>query len=233
MTPPTTLATTLRTMLPPSPTLLIAAANTYVGWQDDPADARVNQRSAFVECLLHQVRADLDGDTPVPWHTAFVHHVGYWSHYDTAWGASSWPLPATPSANELAAFAEERSVLFEEPSEGDLFVLWSRVTYEFVRTGIVVQLGDLGVTARGTPYRECLTIEANIDERRSLDGALILRQLRRLSGEVGDRFIRWADVDVRAERVAGCLLRGSERADENARAEAEMAAMSAAPVQPL
>ena len=220
-------------MLPPSPTLLIAAANTYVGWQDDQQAVRIHQRSAFVECLLRQVRADLDGDTPVPWHTAFVHHVGYWSHYDTTWGASSWPLPATPSANELAAFAGERSMLCEEPSEGDLFVLWSRVTHEFVRTGIIVQLGDPGLTARGTPYRECLTIEANIDERRSLDGALILRQWRRLSGEMGDRFIRWADVDVRAERVAGFLLRGSERADEYARAEAEVAAMTAEPFRPL
>jgi hypothetical protein len=235
-------------MLPPSPTLLIQAANTYVGWQDDPEDVRIHQRSAFVECLLRQVHADLHGETPVPWHTAFIHHVGYWSHFDTFYGASSWPLPATASADELAAFAEERGVLGEEPAEGDLFVLWSDVRHEYVRTGIIVREGDPGLTARGTPYVECLTIEANIDERRSLSGALILRQWRRLSAEMGDRFIRWPDLDVRAERVAGFLLRGAERADENERAEVEVRgmrearevrdvhdvrAMTAAPFRPL
>jgi hypothetical protein len=107
------------------------------------------------------------------------------------------------------------------------------VLHEYVRTGIIVREGELGLTARGTPYVECLTIEANIDERRSLSGALILRQWRRLSAEMGDRFIRWVDVDVRAERVAGFLLRGSERADEHARAEAEMAAIVPAPFRPL
>jgi hypothetical protein len=218
-------------MLPPSPTLLIAAANTYVGWPDDPESGRLAGRSAFVECLLREVRADLDGATPAPWHTAFVHHVGYWSHFDPVYGASSWPLPATASADELAAFAKGRGLLHEEPEDGDLFVLWAPVQQRFVRTGIVVTAGDFGVTFRGTPYQECLTIEANTNEEQTAEAGSILRRVRRLSADMGDRFIRWTDLDVRAERMAGCIVRGVERGEENDRAEAEVNAMTFAPMR--
>jgi len=214
-------------MIPPSPTLLIAAANSYIGWDEAAEENRFARRSAFVECLLREVHAELEGGTPVPWHTAFVHHVGYWSHYDHFYGASSWPLPATASAAELGAFAAERGVLAKEPREGDLFLLWAPVKQEFVRTGIVLRLGDFGVTFRGTPYQEFVTIEANTNESRDTDGGVTLKQLRRLSPEMGDRFVRWSDLDVRAERMAGFIRRGAEggeaggeRAEMNARSVA-------------
>ena len=219
-------------MLPPSPTLLIAAANTYVGWQDDPEEVRIHQRSAFVECLLRQVHADLHGETPVPWHTAFIHHAGYWSHYDTVYGASSWPLPATPSPAELARFAAERGVLREEPEDGDIFLLWAPVKQQFVRAGIVLDARDFGQSFHGHAWQECVTIEANTDECCSADGGLILRRVRRLSVEMGDRFIRWSELDVRAERMAGCIRRGCERADENELAAAEMRASALLPRVP-
>ncbi len=219
-------------MLPASPTLLIAAANTYVGWQDDPQEARIRQRSAFVECLLRQVHADLFGETPVPWHTAFIHHVGHWSHFDHLYGASSWPLPATASPDDLARFAAERGVLREEPEDGDLFLLWAPVKQRFVRTGIVVDARDFGQSFHGHAYQECVTIEANTDETCAANGDAILRRVRRLSVEMGDRFIRWSDLDVRAERMAGFVRRGCERADEDERAAAEMRASGLLPRVP-
>lgn len=198
-------------MIPPSPRLLIAAANTYVGWEQDEEGRRLARRSAFVERVLHEVGASLGGAAPVPWHTAFVSHVGYWSHYDHEYGASSWPLPATASADELGKFAAERGVLTEEPREGDLFLQWADVKKEFVRSGIVLRLGDFALTPRGTPYQNVETIEANTNENRDADGDATLKQVRRVSVAMGDRYIRWSELDVRAERMAGFLVRGAEK----------------------
>ena len=55
------------------------------------------------------------------WSAAFVHHVGYWSHFDHRLGASVWPLPATQSCAELAAFAASNFVLAADaPQPGDV-----------------------------------------------------------------------------------------------------------------
>ncbi len=196
-------------MQPPSRSLLLSAATTYLGWDEDDERKRFARRSAFVERMLLEVHAELTGEKPVPWHTAFVHHVGYWSHFDHVYGASSWPLPATADADEVARFAAERGALSGEPRVGDLFVLWAPVKQKFVRSGIVLRPGDFGMTVRGTPYQEIDVIEANTDEARSEDGQLILKQSRRLSKEMGDRFVRWDEMDVRAERMAAFLVRGA------------------------
>jgi hypothetical protein len=103
-------------------------------------------------------------------------------------------------------------VLSEEPREGDLFLLWAPVKQEFVWTGIVLTLGDLATSMRGTLEQEVVAIEASTNQRREECGGLILKQLRRLSVERGDRYVRWADLDVRAERMARCVVRGCERA---------------------
>jgi hypothetical protein len=204
-------------MQPPSPTLLIAAANTYIGWNEDTEQQHFARRSALVERVLDEMHVTLTDDAPVPWHTAWVNHVGYWAHYDHFYGASSWPLPATASAEELAAFAKERGVLSDEPREGDLFLLWAPVKQQFVRTGIVLRLGDFVTSYRGTLYREIETIEANTNERRDEAGGMVLKQLRRLSSEMGDKFVRWSELDVRAERVAGFIKQGAEAVDRRER----------------
>jgi hypothetical protein len=213
-------------MLPPSPTLLIAAANTYIGWNEDSEQQHFARRSALVERVLDEMHVALTDGAPVPWHTAWVNHVGYWAHYDHVYGASSWPLPATASAEELAQFAKERGVLSNEPREGDLFLLWAPVKQQFVRTGIVLRLGPFVTSYRGTRYREIETIEANTNERRDDAGGMVLKQLRRLSSEMGDAFVRWAELDVRAERMAGSILRGAAMGERCERTiEAVMAAL--------
>jgi hypothetical protein len=195
-------------MQPPSPTLLISAATTYVGWSEDAEVDRFARRSAFVERILTEVYALIKGETPIPWHTAWVHHVGYWSHFDHEYGASSWPLPATARADELGKFAEERGVLSEQPRVGDLFLLWAPVKQEFVRSGIVLRPGDYGTSMRGTVEQEIETIEASTNREREECGGQILKQLRRLSVEKGDRYVRWPELDVRAERMGAFVVRG-------------------------
>ena len=200
-------------MQPPSPSLLISAATTYLGWDEDEEQKRFARRSAFVERMMVEMHAELTGQKPVPWHTAFVNHVGYWAHYDHEYGASSWPLPATASADELGMFAVERGVMREEPEEGDVFLLWGTAKQVFVRAGIVLTPGDHAVTIRGTPYQEVVVIEANTNEARSETGGSVLKHTRRLSKETGDRFVRWRELDVRAERMAAFLVRGSAEAE--------------------
>jgi hypothetical protein len=55
-----------------------------------------------------------------PWSAAFVHHVGYWSHYVSAAERSSWPLPSTASCYMLGAYAKKRGVPREERADGDV-----------------------------------------------------------------------------------------------------------------
>ena len=199
-------------MQPPSTTLLLSAATTYIGWSEDDEQKRFAKRSAFVERMLLEVQGELEGGQPVPRHTAFINYVGYWSHYDHVYGASSWPLPATASAHELGEDARARGVLHDEPMVGDVFLLWSSPKQKFVRAGIVLRPGDFAVNVRGTPYQEVEVIEANTNEAHGEDGGLVLKHLRRLSAELGDRFVRWSELDVRAERMAAFLRRGAAAA---------------------
>src|SRR5438874_13430567 len=129
-------------MPPLSPTLLVAAATNFLGLgaEADHAPGRM------VETFLHEVGAD-----PFePWDTAFVHHVGYWAHFDHSVDCSTWPLPRTGRANELAAFADERDVLRAEPSVGDVFLMWSPPIRAFSRAGIIVGIGARGRLGDGT-----------------------------------------------------------------------------------
>jgi hypothetical protein len=147
--------------------------------------------------MLRAVHADLSGETPVPWHTAFVHHVGYWCHFDDFYRCLEL-ASAGDGERGLAAFAEERGVLREAPEDGDLFLVWSPVRKQFVRTGIVLKPEDLGVSIRGVPYQECITIEANTDEGR----AAVARRQRQVIGE-GQAFA------VTAERLLPALRRAA------------------------
>jgi hypothetical protein len=142
-------------MQAPSPTLLIAAANTYIGWNEDTEQQHFARRSALVERVLDEMHVALSDGAPVK--------------------------------------------------------------QQFVRTGIVLRLGDFVTSYRGTRYREIETIEANTNERRDEEGGMVLKQLRRLSSEMGDKFVRWAELDVRAERVAGFIKQGAAAGERRER----------------
>src|SRR3712207_103604 len=98
-------------MIPLTPSFLVAAATTLVGRQ--------------VPCASC---------------TAFVHYVGFWSHFEHGAARSSWPLPCASSCGQLAAWAKENRVRVTKPRAGDVFLLWHAPTATFEHTGIVARV---------------------------------------------------------------------------------------------
>jgi hypothetical protein len=185
-------------MIPLTPSLLVAAATAFVGLGEDGDD----NRGQMVELFLREVRQP----PGQPWCAAFVHHVGYWSHYDHTALRSTWPLPATASCFELGEFARERGWLLEQPALGDVFLLRSKELKRFAHTGVVVELvQSYGSVAEAsyvcTTVAEasyvCTTIEGNTNADGSRNGNTTLRKTRRFSIANGDRFIRWVGADSR------------------------------------
>ena len=176
---------------PAVPLLVIATANAFVGMEL----GRAGSGESVLASMLREVR--LFPDPLVrhlpPWDAAFVHHVGFWSHYDESLRESTWPLPAAATADQLAVFARERSMLVKSPRAGDVFLLWNSARGTFSRTGIVVTVEQPGKTMLGRDYEECVVIEGDTDAHRTLHGGQVLRHSRRLCPSRGDRFIRWTD----------------------------------------
>lgn len=172
--------------------LLLAAASTMLGL--------AAKHIPDAELMLHEVGQPLG---PV-WDTAFVHHAGYWSHYEHDAGRSSWPLPPTNDCNDWARFADAHGALLEAwPQAGDVFLLWSTRRKQFVHVGIVAAYRHAtGLMPNGTSYMECETIEGNVDAVGRWPGGGIHRCTRRLVTEKGDRIIRWAELGGRTDWAA-------------------------------
>jgi hypothetical protein len=177
------------------------------------------RRGQLVERFLNGVSATPDGE----WSAAFIHHVGFWSHFDHFGRVSSWPVPALADPPALGRYADERGVLLadDEPMHGDLFLKYSSVRKAYVRAGII-----LGVTGRGgrfetgDPFIECSVIEANSDLAGTIGGPSIVNITRQLSIARHDRIVRWVDLDparaianpmIPLDTVAGRLVRAAER----------------------
>ena len=173
---------------PPSPHFLIAAANAFVGLDLSATQARTGV-AGVTGCFLREVGAA--PGSAVTWDTAFAHHVGYWSHYDTYVGCSSWPLPPVATADELARFAKARGLISHTPMAGDVFLLKSAVHSGFARTGVVVRVEPRGHPPVASGEVACTVIEGDTNEARVIGGGQVLRHLRIFSSWRGDRFIRW------------------------------------------
>lgn len=133
------------------------------------------------------------------WSAAFVHHTGYWSHFDYRAGTSVWPLPETGSCTELAAFAAEHFVLAaDEPDPGDIYLLWSPAKKRFMRAGIVLSRSRRFRYPSGRRHYECLTIDGDTTRDGSLRGGVTAIVQRVLSPSSGDRFIRWPLLEITA-----------------------------------
>ena len=182
--------------VPFTPAFLIAAAASLVGVREQGG----NNRGPLIELFLREVKQP----PGQPWCAAFVHHAGYWSHYDHETAKSSWPLPPTASCYMLGEYAKRRGVLRDAPEIGDVFLMWNEKLKRFAHTGIVVQLRDEGETPGEGQWFECETIDGNTDAGGSREGDGVLRRIRRFLPDAGDRFIRWADLDP--WRMAGQLI---------------------------
>ena len=177
-------------MIPLDPALLMAAANGFVGL----SEVGGANRGQMVELFLREVRQP----PGQPWCAAFVHHVGYWSHWDNRTHASTWPLPATASCYELGEFARARAVLRKDPVVGDVFLLYSEKLKRFAHTGIVVAVEAVSQQGAGDTVYTCMTVEGNTNEAGSSEGTQTLRKSRQFSMRRGDRFIRWTDLTITA-----------------------------------
>ena len=168
---------------PLSPAFLLTFAQALV---DDAASVDVRDDST--------IAANANDDH---WSATFVHHAGFWSHFDYRMGTSVWPLPATSSCTELAAFAAEHFVLAaDEPEPGDVYLLWSPAKKLFVRAGIVLSRSRRFRYPSGRRYYECLTIDGDTGSDGSLRGGHTAVVQRVLSPSSGDRLIRWTLLEL-------------------------------------
>jgi hypothetical protein len=180
-------------MIPLTPGRLIAAATSFDGLREEGG----NNRGLMIEKFLN----DVGLEAGQPWCAAFVHHVGYWSHFDSETRQSSWSLPDTGSCYLLGHFALRNDILRDEPTEGDVFLVWKSTLGRFAHTGVVVRVRQAGKSLAGNPWFDCDTVEGNSNEAGSRDATSVVRIVRRFNPSAGDRFIRWAILGNRGGAV--------------------------------
>lgn len=171
--------------IPLSPALMLAGANTLVAMYEHLP----KRRSQIIGHIARRVPPG------AAWNVAFVHHVGHWAHYDHRAARSGWPLPPVRDCDALAKFAAAHGILSDgEPRAGEIFLLWSRARGRFEHAGIVGHATHTHVLRTREPYVECVTLEGSIEGIDAPSGAMGQRT-RRLSPALGDRFVRWVDLD--------------------------------------
>ena len=121
-------------MTPLSPSHLLAAAWPFLGMTCESPNGR--------DPLLQLMFRALGRPTNGSWSPAFVHHVGYWSHFDIGGEWSAWPLPATNDPDDLAKFALVRGIDAPTPARGDVYLRWSPTTERHVRAGIIARVEE-------------------------------------------------------------------------------------------
>lgn len=178
-------------MPPLKPHLVASTATALASWehQQKPKDD-VRDRAS-----VDATRADAS--------LRFVHFAGFWSHFDLEDRTCSWPLPPE-HMEKLAEFAEQRGVLASSPAIGDVFLLASVDRRRYIRAGIIAGIETVASTSDDDPEFVCTTIEGELDGelgeadngRRALEVITASIVRRRLSPALGDRFIRWYELDV-------------------------------------
>ena len=177
-------------MVPLSPQSLIISARTLalLGAQDDYTFGDAPPRSLHARASEH--------GSPERWDLRFVHRCGYASHYDHRSRTSSWPLPMDLTHTELAQFGEAQRILRDEPAAGDVFLVSHPRTKTFIQAGVIASVEARGQYDGRTPYFDAYTIVGDTDETGSPGRGRTMRLNRRLSLALGDRFLRWADMDA-------------------------------------
>lgn len=180
----------MRRPVPLTPALLLTAAHSFAGIRDDRGPGGPGTLS---DCFLRETGISPERRRWYPWHTAFVFHCGWWSHYDARARTSSWPLPPTANVRKLARFAEAQDALREAPVPGDLFLFCGAMSGKFLRAGVVASVDERVQRGLETVWR-CTTIEGDTDAMMRHSGGEVLRHAREFSAVRGDRFIRWTSI---------------------------------------
>jgi hypothetical protein len=182
-----------------SPQLLITAAHALVA----TPEIGLTPSSNLSERWLPRVGGIAGVDA---WDMAFIQAVGHTAHYNVRTRTSIWPLPATHDRNAIAEFARTHHAIVEEPTVGDIFLLWSPLRRAFCRAGIVAGIDTAIEYSTGAQVFECVTIEGNTD--RDLGwGREVLCHSRRLSPTKGDRFVHWVALDYRDATAQPTFMR--------------------------
>jgi hypothetical protein len=135
------------------------------------------------------------------WDAQFIQRCGYWSHYDHRSRTSSWPIPAElTSTPELAQFGDAHGILRDAPRPGDIFLQWGPPEKAFVHSGVVAEVLASRQFRGKPPHFDLYTIEGDTDEFGRLKGGKAMRVRRGLSPAMGDRFLRWTDLECQGLR---------------------------------
>ena len=146
---------------------LIAEAKRYLAERERPLGSN---RSTRIDYWLVEVGAPLGA----PWCAAFIAGIGR-----QALG-SAWPVPQTPSVQQIVDWASPRQLLSVEPERGDLLVIRFPELGRFAHVGIVTDVETDGIA----------TVEGNTNPAGGRDGYGVFA--RRRSSSLLYRFVRWA-----------------------------------------
>ena len=174
-----------------SPRVLVQHARRVVHrelkWKPTASHAPEIPEGAFVDDPMA---------TLAPLDVRLLQELGFRAYYDEATKTSAWPLPLGMSPHELGLFGEEHGILHREPVSGDIFLQRGFRGWEYVHAGLVMTVDGRGVFDERTEYFDTSTCEGDTDHRGMLRRGYTAKLRRRLSPTRGDRFLRWADLDV-------------------------------------
>jgi hypothetical protein len=86
----------------------------------------------------------------------------------------------------LAAYAKATGILEEDPVEGDIYLKYSPIHRKFVRAGIIGSV-DFEYTWEGRSVYLCTVVDAGVSRGCALSPLL------------GDRVVRWVDLERRRD----------------------------------
>lgn len=150
--------------------LVLRVAAATVGASEVPANTNAGP---FVE-RCQKVTGNTKGQ---PWCASFVAMVG-----EAALGPL-WPVVKTGGCQPLHDWALGRGVVHEQPTIGDVFLVWHAELGRFAHTGFVLAV---------RPDGNCHTIEGNTSGAGSREGWMVAQRTRRFRPE--DRFVRWTEL---------------------------------------
>ena len=135
------------------------------------------------------------------WDAQFIQRCGHWSHYDHRSRTSSWPIPKELTTTpELAQFGDEHGILRDSPRPGDIFLQWGPPRKAFIHSGVVVEVLASRKFKGKPPRFDLYAVEGDTDEHGMLNGGRVMPIRRPLSSAMGDRFLRWTDLECQGLR---------------------------------
>ncbi|MES2177975.1 MAG: hypothetical protein V4550_08935 [Gemmatimonadota bacterium] len=149
--------------------------------------------------------ADNPAAALAPLDVRLLQQLGFRAYYDESVAKSSWPVPLGLSPQTLSVFGAERGILYESPMSGDILLQRSFRTREFIHAGLVTSVNGNGLIDDRIFYYDLSSIEGDTDHRGLLYRGYTGKLRRRMSPTQGDRFLRWAELEVLDECLSSMV----------------------------